>query len=391
MRVVLKGIFTVLFACVLVTLSIFYQFNNINEIQGKLTVVERPPLEQQLLEQMSLEQKVGQLFMFGFSGTTLNENITDLIQNKYIGGVLLLGPNIVNNTQLKTLLNDIQTISYIPMFVSIDQEGGIVARLKGDDILTTSQRNMETPEEAYNVSYQRGVLLKELGINMNLAPVVEYITSTTSFLYQRVFRGTKEEVALKSQSSIKGYTDSKIIAVAKHYPGHSNTSVDSHYNLPKVNINNEQWNEYIYTFKYLIDNKSVEVIMVGHILYPNIDSKPSTISSELLTKRLKEDLRYKGILITDDMEMDAIERAGGYGQIAKEALLAGNDILLYSGLPTVQREVYDYIVKSVSNGEIPESTLNEKVLRILRLKASYNLFDFSILKTPEEVKEQLLN
>ncbi len=383
MRVILKGIFAITFACVLVILSVFYQHFGLNEIQGNLTIVERPPLEQQLLEQMTLQQKVGQLFMFGFSGTTINENITDLIQNRYIGGVLLLGPNIVNNTQLNTLLKNIQAISYIPMFISIDQEGGIVARLKGNEILTTSQKNMGTPQEAYSISYQRGKLLKELGINMNLAPVVEYITSPSSFLYQRVFRGTKEEVALKSQSSIKGYADSKIIAVAKHYPGHSNTSVDSHYNLPKVIITNEQWNEYIYTFKYLIDNKSVEVIMVGHILYPNIDSKPSTISSELLTKRLREDLGYKGILITDDMEMDAIEKVGEYGRIAKEALLAGNDILLYSGLPNVQREVYDYILTCVSNGEIPESILNEKVLRILKLKVNYNLFDFSILKTQE--------
>lgn len=383
MKIILRGIFVLVFACVLVTLSIFYQFSNLNEIQGNLTIVERPPLEQQLLEQMSLEQKVGQLFMFGFSGTSLNENITDLIQNKYIGGVLLLGPNIVNNTQLESLINDIQEISYVPLFVSIDQEGGIVARLKGDTILTTSQKNMETTEEAYTISYQRGLLLKELGINMNLAPVVEYITSPTSFLYQRVFRGTKEEVAQKSKSSIQGYTDSKIIGVAKHYPGHSNTSVDSHYNLPKVTITNDQWEEYIYTFKYLVDNKSTDIILVGHILYPNIDSKPSTISSELLTKRLKEDLGYKGILITDDMEMDSIERIGEYGQIAKEALLAGNDILLYNGLPAVQREVYEYILQSVSNGEITESVLNEKVLRILRLKVRYNLFDFSILKTPE--------
>ena len=384
MKKILKWISILLFALLLTNLPPFFSHSTIYDISDNLRIVKIPPLEQRILSQMSLEQKIGQLFVFGFNGTSINKNITQLIQNQYIGGVLLLEPNIENNNQLSNLLSDIQNISYIPLLVCIDQEGGIVARLSGDKILTKAQKDMKNEQEAYTISNQRGEILSSLGINTNLAPVVEYITSSKSFMYQRVFRGTKEEVALKSKAAIQGYIDSGIVSVAKHYPGHSNSSPDSHYSLPKVNITTQQWDEYIFPFKYLVEEKIPDVIMVGHILYPNIDSKPSTISSEIIQKRLRQDLGYSGVIITDDMEMDSIEKVGEYNQIAKEALLAGVDILLYSGIPNVQRDVYQYIFESTSNGEIAESIINEKVLRILSLKIKYGLIDSSILQPQEE-------
>ena len=155
------------------------------------------PIEKILLESMDLNQKVGQLFLVGFDGTTLNENTIDWIKNKHVGGVLLLGKNIKNETQIKELTNSIQSHSYISPFVSIDQEGGVVSRIYWNDILTTSQRNMNSNEEAYNISFERGKILNNLGINMNLAPVVEYITNPNSFMYKRVFLGSREEVVQK--------------------------------------------------------------------------------------------------------------------------------------------------------------------------------------------------
>ncbi len=120
-----------------------------------------------------------------------------------------------------------------------------------------------------------------------------------------------------------GYTDSGIISVAKHYPGHSNSSPDSHYSLPKVYIQENEFEEYIYPFKYLVEQGSVEAIMVGHILYPNIDSKPSTVSYKLLTEKLRQNLGYDKVLITDDMEMDSIESVGQYCDIARDAFNCG--------------------------------------------------------------------
>lgn len=391
MRLLLKVFFTILFTVLLLNVPTLKQTRVAYSIDNDVKIVQRPPLELEILEQLTVEQKVGQLFMFGFSGTTLNEDISDYIQNRYIGGVLLLGRNISSDEQLTSLNTQLQLISTLPLLISIDQEGGIVARLKGDSILTTAQKEMLTPEQAYQIAKSRGEMLKQLGINMNLAPVVEYITDSGSFMYQRVFRGSKEDVALKGESSIKGYTDSGISSVAKHYPGHSNLSPDSHYSLPKVYIDNTQWEEYIYPFKYLIEKNSVDVIMVGHILYPNIDSKVSTISNEILSKRLRDNLKYDGVLITDDMEMDSIEKRGEYCDIAKEALLAGNDILLYSSIPDVQKKVHECILAYVTDGQIPISIIDEKVTRVLKLKVKYSMVDYSTLRLLLGIEERSQN
>jgi beta-N-acetylhexosaminidase len=330
--------------------------------------------EEILLESMTIEEKVGQLFIFGFDGQEINANNKQFIQDLKIGGVLLLSKNISNENQLKQLITEIQSTNNIPLFISIDQEGGPVARIRWNDTLTKSQTTTESVEEAYNIAKSRGEILKSYGINMNLAPVVEYITDSNSFMYKRVYRGSKEDVYLKSIASIKGYTDSNIIAVPKHYPGHSNESPDSHYDLPHVNINNDQWIEYTEPFSNVLKNTKVDALMIGHIKFPNIDSKASTVSYEILTNRLVRDLEYRGLIISDDMEMDALKDVGTYTEIAKEALLAGNDILIYSKYstknPAIQKDIYNYIVQEVRNGNM---NIDSKVLKILKIKLEYGI------------------
>lgn len=373
-------------------LSIFLSLFGISNDTGKTTPISNPPLtpiveediltpeqeiltpEQEILNTMSIEEKVGQLFIFGFDGTTLSEEKREFLQMYKIGGVLLLGKNITDEQQLKDLIIDIQTTNEIPLFISIDQEGGIVSRIKWDDRLTKAQSQINTKEEAYEIAKSRGDIFKELGINMNFAPVVEYITENNSFMYNRVYRGSKQEVMEKSISAIEGYTDSNIICVPKHYPGHSNTSPDSHYFLPVVDIDNTQWDEYIEPFSKILEQTPVDSIMVGHIKYPNIDNNPSTISSEIITKRLITDLEYEGLIISDDMEMAALDNMGEYTEIAKQALLAGHDILIYSKysnrFPTIQKDVYEYILEEVRNENVD---IDNKVLKILRMKIKYNI------------------
>lgn len=380
MRVILKGIFILLLSSILICLPFFTSSFPTYSIENDLNIVQRPPIEEEIINQLTLEEKVGQLFVFGFSGTNTYGYIGGDIKEKHIGGVLLLGKNISSNEQLKTLNHDLQELSTIPLFISIDQEGGTVARIKGSDTLTLAQKNMDTPQKTFDIAKDRGLLLKELGINVNFAPVVEYITNTSSFLYQRVFRGSIEDVAIKGDNAIKGYTQSGIIGVAKHYPGHSNSSIDSHYGLPRVYIEEKDINSYIYPFKYLIEQGNVDMIMVGHILYPNIDRNPSTVSNILLTEKLRNEQKYDGVLITDDMEMDSIESIGEYCEVAKMSLNAGMDILLYSGLPQVQNTVYECILNAVKSNEISENTINDKVKRVLRLKAKYNLVTYSTLQ-----------
>ena len=386
MKIFFKILSCLILSVILVLLSQAIKRDSVFEIKDNMSIVKLPPLEQRVLNQMTLEQKVGQLLMFGFNGLEINEDTKDLIKTRYIGGVLLLGKNISNAKQLKKLNNQLQSESQIPLLISIDQEGGVVSRIKWDKDLVVSQKNMGSEDEIYSLSVKKSQILKELGINVNLAPVVEYITEKNSFLYPRVFSGTQKEVSNRAYSAMKGYADSNMISVAKHYPGHSNLSPDSHFSLPRVNISLEQWDEYISPFSYLINKDVVDVIMVGHILYPNIDSKPSTISNVLINTKLREELNFQGVVITDDMQMDAIEKQGESCYIAKEALKAGNDILLYSMYspkPNLQREMYDCIFNAVNSEEVALEDINQKVLRILRLKIKYGLIDKSILQPSE--------
>ncbi len=359
-----------------------------NDMEKRVSIPKPPPTSivqekilspeeervRELLNTMSIEEKVGQLFIFGFDGTTLSQEKREFLQNYKIGGVLLLSKNITDEQQLKNLITDIQTTNTIPLFISIDQEGGIVSRIKWDERLTKAQSQIHTKEEGYEVAKSRGEILKDFGVNINFAPVVEYITDSNSFMYNRVYRGSKEEVIEKSISSIQGYTDSNIISVPKHYPGHSNTSPDSHYFLPVVDIENNQWDIYIEPFSKILKKTPVDAIMVGHIKYPNIDSNPSTISSEIITNRLIKNLEYEGLVISDDMEMAALDNIGEYTEIAKQALLAGHDILIYSKysnrFPTIQRDVYEYILEKVRNENMD---IDNKVLKILRMKIKYNI------------------
>jgi beta-N-acetylhexosaminidase len=341
-------------------------------------VVEEPPEptpEELILQDMTTEEKVGQLFIFGFDNPTLTKENKKFLEEYKIGGVLLLKKNISSKSQLEKLITDIQTTNDIPLFISIDQEGGEVARIRWDSSITKAQPYIDTPNEAYEDAITKGRYLKDLGINMNFAPVVEYIDDTESFIYDRTFRGTQEEVYLKSISAIEGYKESGIISVPKHYPGHSNTSIDSHYDLPVVKIEDSQWNEYIQPFTDVLNNTEVDAMMVGHVQFPNIDSKyPTTLSSEIINNRLIDDLQYQGLVISDDMEMGALEDIDTYQKVAKRALEAGNDILIYSKYmnrhPNIQRDVYEYILEEVEKGNMD---IDQKVLKILRVKMKYNI------------------
>ena len=354
----------------------------IYNIEGDIEVIKTPPLEERILSQMTIEEKIGQLFIFGFNGTTLTPEIQNMIENKYIGGVIIMGKNIENKEQIKKLNNDLQNISKLNIFIAIDQEGGSVLRIKEDNDTNISQRKIQSKEQAYEISTKRSKLLKDLGINMNMAPVAEYITNKESFMYDRTFSGDKQNVAEKVYSALKGYNDSKMISVLKHFPGHDNSSQDSHYNFPEVNISQKEWNEYIYTFKYSIDKQMVDALMIGHIKFPNIDDKPAVLSKIIINEKLRKEMNYDGVVMTDDMQMNPIIKYGDYCNTAKESLLAGNDILLYTTYyqrANLQTDIYNCILSAVSSGEIEEESINQKVLRILKLKIKYGLIDETTL------------
>jgi len=335
-----------------------------------------PSKEELILANMSDEEKVGQLFIFGIEGnTTLNPQNKQFLVETKPGGVILFSKNITNENQLKNLIAEIQSTNpTIPLFISIDQEGGVVSRLKWNETLTKSQRNISSPEEAYQIAKSRGEILRDLGINMNLAPVAEFSDSRTSFMYQRTYRGNVEEVVQKVIYSVKGYEDSKVLPVLKHFPGHGTTPMDPHNTLPRINISQEQWNTYILPFSQTIKEESIDAIMIGHLLFPNISPEPASISKEIITNRLINDLGYQGLTISDDMEMKALKNLDTPENLARRSIESGMDMLMYIQYSNddrySQRVAYQSLLDAVKTKEI---NVDQKVLKILETKIRYSI------------------
>jgi beta-N-acetylhexosaminidase len=335
------------------------------------------PYEKILLSRMTNEQKVGQIFIWGVEGTSnLTPENKKFIQTHKPGGVLLMQRNISDENQLRLLIQDIQSTNSIPLFISIDQEGGVVSRLKWNEILVYPQKSIKTPQNAFEISKQRGLLLKGYGINMNLAPVIEYSDSSKSFVYKRTFSGNINEVIEKSIASLNGYRESGIIPVAKHYPGHGNSVIDPHYNLPVIDIVNDKWEEHSKVFNIVIRDTNLDALMVGHILFPKIDSSPATISNIIIQERLKSSENFTGLILSDDMEMNALDGLRSPTELAEAALRAGCDILIYSKYSLDnryhQQVVYEHILNLVNKNLI---NIDEKVLKILQLKIKYGIID----------------
>lgn len=347
-----------------------------NTIQNEEIILPPPPPKEEiLLSNMTPEEKVGQLFIFGIEGVDRIDAINkEFLQHSQPGGIILFAKNINNEQQIKNLIAELQSISKTPLFISIDQEGEPVARIKWNQTLLKSQKSISTPEEAYEIAKSRGELLKSYGFNMNFAPVGEYITSTKSFLYPRTFSGDINSVTDKSINTIKGYTETNVIPVLKHFPGHSNTSPDSHNIMPLINITENEWNSYTEPFRRVIETLPLDAVMVGHIKFPNIDSNPASLSKEIIISRLINTMGFNGLVIADDMEMGAVRKVGSYQAVTKQALDAGVDMLIYRKFSPDnrygQKLSYEYILQEVKNGNM---NIDEKVLKILRMKMKYQI------------------
>ncbi len=332
---------------------------------------------------MTIEEKVGQLFIFGIEGNTTIEpqNKQFLIDTKP-GGIILFSKNITDENQIKNLITEIQSTNpHIPLFISIDQEGGVVSRLNWNDTLTKSQESIQTKEQAYEVAKNRGEILRNLGINMNLAPVAEINENIHSFMYKRTYRGNSEDIVEKIVSSVRGYKDAGVLPVLKHFPGHGESNTDPHNTLPKVSITGEQWITYVEPFRRVVEEERIDAIMIGHILLPNIAPDPATISKEIITDRLKNEIGYEGLIISDDMEMGALKNIDTPENLAKRSTLAGVDIQIYvkysSDNKYSQRIAYNTLLEEVKEGRLD---IDRQVLKILRVKMGYgvlNLEDYS--------------
>ena len=345
-------------------------------------IIEKPTQEMTLEEKvddiiakMTLKEKIGQLMVVGFNSTTIDQNITSMISQYNVGGVILFDRNMETQTQVASLNRQLQDLAAknehgIPLYLSIDQEGGGIVRMRDQVSPIPSQQELgqkNNPDEVYQVAKRTGSELKTMGFNVNFAPVLDLSESDS-----RSFgRDPKKADTLGSQV-IAGMADSGITATVKHFPGNGRSSVDPHKDSSSVKADKfDLENQDIYPFKKIIENKDHNqfFVMVTHIKYPAYDKEnPASISPVIIQDLLREQLGYTGIVVTDDLEMGAVNKYFTYEDLGYRAIESGADLLLVCHTYENQQKVFNGILAAVEGGQLSEKRIDESVKRILTHK-----------------------
>lgn len=349
---------------------------------------------------MSLEQKIAQMLLVTLHGAYMNEPSREFLQTWQPGGVVLFTSNAADPFTMTQLTNNFQQtmvdLGAPPLFISVDQEGGKVARLT-DGFTTLPGPNIITAagdEMAFRMGRLVGTELKAVGINMNLAPVADLETNRDNpIMFRRTFGNDPAVTGRAVAQYIAGLQSVGVLATAKHFPGHGDTNEDSHGELPILMHSRERLDTVeIVPFQHAID-ADVSAVMVAHIWYPQIESQPnmpSSLSPAVVTGLLREDLGFGGLAVTDAMDMNAVDLTYNYAEAAVMAVDAGIDVLALGpgyGLDLAEETIL-YIADAVRSGRIPEARIDEAVNRIFAYKDHYGILDWGPLD-PEGAVERV--
>lgn len=331
-----------------------------------------------LVANMSDADKVGQLMMIGIHGKSLNDDAKFMLNEYRVGGIILFDRNMESKDQVKTLITDInkagKSAGLTPLFLGIDQEGGAVARM--DDKLIkvppAEEVGKEPVEQAAALAKEVGTELKDLGFNINFAPVADL-----GLTYGRSYSTNPDEVVRYASAVGKSYDEAGLWYSYKHFPGIGKTDVDLHADTSIVPVSKETLlSEDTKVFVDLIKQSkpNTYTIMVSHAMYPQIDpDHPSSLSKTIITDWLRKDMGYNGVVVTDDMDMGALAKHYTFGDMAVQSILAGSDILLVCHEYEHMQEAYNGLMKAVKDGRISKERLDESVKRILLMKMSRGL------------------
>ncbi len=332
---------------------------------------------------MSLEQKIGQLMMVGFGGKKMGPEIEKLVKGLHVGAIALYSRNIHDVWQLRRLIDDLRKVmkDEVQPFIAIDQEGGNVVRIHSRvSVLPGSMALGATrdPVLAFLAGQAQGIDLRMVGLNMNLAPVLDTnINPKNPVINVRAFGEKASLVAQMGAAFIHGQQMAGLSTVAKHFPGHGSTIKDSHFSLPKITMGKDE----LYATEMLPFRKAFEAgldaVMTAHIQVPAIeaDGTPASMSHEIVTGLLRKRMAFDGLVITDDLEMRAISAKHGVGPAAVKAILAGADMVMVIWTPARKKEVFDALLNAARDGTISTKRLDRSILRILRLKQRRGVLD----------------
>lgn len=332
----------------------------------------------EILDNMTTEEKVGQMLMMDFrknpddSGmTVLSEDVAQKIADYHLGGVILFAENLDTAEQTKELISDMQQAADLPLFIGMDEEGGMVSRLDKSQIPHTSIPNAADMQgdtaQAEDAGKEIGSVLSNLGINVDFAPIADIHTNPdNTVIGDRAYGTDAQTVADMASAFAKGLEEENVSATAKHFPGHGDTSTDSHDGMAVSEHDLQRLKEVEFVPFQRLSAEGIDLIMVGHITMPNVtdDGLPASLSKEAIDL-LRQELDYDGVVITDAMNMGAIVDYYPDGEAVVKAVEAGVDIVL---MPADLQAAYEGLCAAVEDGEISEKRLDESVERILSLK-----------------------
>ncbi|MFH1349376.1 MAG: beta-N-acetylhexosaminidase [Pseudomonadota bacterium] len=333
------------------------------------------------LDLSDLNKEIGQLFMAGIPGPQVDEGTESLIRDYHLGGVILFSRNIEGPIQIAKLCKDLQdtALKYhgTQLFLAVDQEGGRVARLKEPFTLFPGNSAMGMDPRAVEGAIEFGRVtameMKMVGLNMNLAPVVDVQRGEPEqHLIGRTFGEDPKKVALLGRTVIRTLQGEGVMAVAKHFPGLGRTLLDPHFYLPMIEIKMEEMEEVnLLPFRAAIEEQ-VSAIMTSHAVYPAMDpERPATLSPTILNQLLREKMNFGGLIITDDLEMGAIVTHYGAGGGALAAFEAGADLLLICKDQNNVLEGLQLIRGKLLRGEIPFQRLHQSTERIKKMRSRF--------------------
>lgn len=347
------------------------------------------------VNKLSLREKIGQLFIMGFRGNDISENseVLDMIRTGKPGGVILFDKDMVDNKpvhnikspqQVSKLTAALQNASEIPLFISVDQEGGLINRLKPEYGFPETKSHKQLGEiDDPEITKEEGKLiastLSECGINLNFAPVVDLTLNKESSIIakrERSFGADPEAVTRHAGAYIEGHLQENIITCCKHFPGHGSAEGDTHAGFVDVT---ETWKEEeLEPYKTLIAEGKCPLIMTAHIFNANMDKEmPATLSKHVLTELLRNQLEFKGVVISDDMQMRAISDHYDLKESLRLGLNAGLDLFCFGNNLLKEQirleDAIDAVEELIRNEEIKEERIDASVERILALKKQYSL------------------
>ncbi|WP_379152728.1 beta-N-acetylhexosaminidase [Paenibacillus sp. sgz5001063] len=339
-------------------------------------------IEQQIAT-LPLEDKIGQMLLVGIDGTEVSAQTQNMITTDKVGGIILYADNIDNLKGLVSLTNGLKRSNAgnpAPLFVSVDQEGGKVSRLPDEYAKIPANGAVGVSGNAEAAETMGKLLAREVqgaGFNMNFAPVLDINSNPNNpVIGDRSFGSTSAKVIKLGIAEMKGIESEGVVPVVKHFPGHGDTSVDSHLELPVVKKTEAQLAKLEWLPFQAAIKEQTDAVMVAHILYPKLDpDRPASLSKVIVGQLLREQMGFKGVVITDDLTMGAILKNYSLATAAVNTVLAGSDILLIAHEYSNEQTARKALLAAVRSGKISEARIDESVYRILALKQKYKLTD----------------